>query len=662
MKNLYTIFCLCLFACYTHAQDAAPIPTTQAYGTVNKEDLAMTACDFEKDANAEILFNKADLYFSVMETNVTITEERHKRIKIFNDNGKGEADIKIPYYSGGHLENITGLQAETINLVNGKAEITKLDKKLIYTKDIDKYNTEISFTMPNVKPGSIIEFKYNWNTSYFADFPDWFFQDKIPTRYSELNVSVPDIFYFRVMPHLEQPLVKHTTSSDGRSLTSDGQTYLYNNINELRAVANIHSLPDESFMSSFNDNVQALRFQLVSIKPMGGFLHRGSDTWARVGGLLVEDEDFGGQFNRKLTGEDALVEKAKSFKTDDDKIAYLFNEVKNTMKWNTFDDWHTSDGTCKSWDNKSGNSTEINLILYHLLKKSGVEAYPMVVSTREHGKVDPYYTSVYQFNRAVVYVPVDSAKNYVLDASGKYNMYSETPDELLNSNGLYVDKKTNIYDIIHLTKKLPVRQAVLINAEIKPNGKLAGTASISNTSYNRIAVIDRYKTDGEKKYIDYLRNADNNLKINSIKFDNMEVDSLPLVQNIDFNLDLAGSDDTYIYFNTNIFSPLKTNPFLAENRMTDIDFAYPRSYSINGIYKMPVGYKTDALPKSVSMTMPDKSFGFRRIVAEQDGSIVIRYIITYNVAEYSREHYPELHEFFKKMTEMLNEQIVLKKG
>jgi hypothetical protein len=465
-----------------------------------------------------------------------------------------------------------------------------------------------------------------------------------------------------MMPHLDQPLVKQVKSSDGRSLTVDGQANLYNNENETRAVANMQSLQDEPYMSSFNDNVQAFRFQLVSIRPMGGFLHTGSDTWAKVGGHLIDDEDFGGQLNRKLTGEELIIDKAKALTTDDDKIAYIFNEVKNTMKWNGEDDWHTSDGTSKAWDTKTGNSTEINLILFHLLKKSGVDAYPMVVSTREHGKVDPFYTSVYQFNRGVVYVPVDSTKKYILDASGKYNMYNETPDELLNSSGLWVDKKSNTYDIILLKKRLPVRQAILINAEIKPDGKLAGTAQISNTSYSRIAAIDRYKTDGEKKYIDYLRNDDNNLKISALKMDNMDVDSLPLIQNIDFNLDLAGSDDTYIYVKPNLFSPLKTNPFLGENRMTDIDFAYPRVYSINGIFKMPVGYKTGALPKSVSMTMPDKSFGFKRIVAEQDGMIVIRYTISYNVAEYSKDYYPDLHEFFKKMTEMMNEQIVLKKG
>jgi hypothetical protein len=288
--------------------------------------------------------------------------------------------------------------------------------------------------------------------------------------------------------------------------------------------------------------------------------------------------------------------------------------------------------------------------------------YPMVVSTREHGRVAPTYTSTVQFNRAVVYIPVDSTRNYILDATGKYNQYNEVPEELLNSSGLYVDKPKNQYDMIYLHKNLPARQVVMINAEIKPGGKLEGTAEISSSSYNRINAIERYKTDGEKKYTDYLRDNDNNLKISSIKMEDMEIDSLPLTQKIGFNLELAGSDENYIYLNPNLFTSLKTNQFLNENRMTDIEFGYLRNYSINGIYKIPAGYKADAMPKSLTLVMPDKSISFKRFVAEQDGNIIVRYSINYNKVEYSKDTYADFHEFFKKMHEMLNEQIILKKG
>ena len=660
MIKPFTFLILCIIPCFLIAQTAAVSNAVQDFGKVSQEDLELKSCDFEKDANAEALFEQSTVYFG--SDLMSITQEVHKRIKIFNDNGKGEADIHLKYYSGNHLEYITGLQAETINLTDGKIEIIKLDKKQIYTRVIDNEMSEVTFAMPDIKPGCIIEYKYKDNINSYRYFPDWYFQEKIPVRYSEFTTLIPDVFYFRAIPHITFNLSKHTTSSNGRSLVDATGNYSYNEEAETRAMTNLPSLPDEAMMTSYVDNLQSIRFQLVSIKPIGGFSKSYSDTWAKVGGDLADDEDFGGQLKRKLTGEEVIIAKAKALKTDDDRIAYIFSEVKNAMKWNGNNQWYTVDGTYRAWENKTGNSTEINIILYHLLKQSGIKVYPMVVSTRDHGRVNPYYTSLAQFNQAVVYIRVDSTKRYVLDASEKYNIYNEIPEDLLNSSGLFIDKASDTYDIVYLHRDQPVRQVVLIKADIKADGKMTGTAQLSSFGYYRMDAVRKYKTDGEKKYIDGLCDHDNTLKISSIKFDNMEIDTLPLTQNISFNIDLPGADENYIYFNSNLFTSLHTNPFLSENRFTDIDFGYLSIYSINGLYTMPAGYKVDALPKSVSMSTPDKSIIFRRMVAAEDGKIIIRYTIDYKKAIYFKEDYPDFHEFFKKMHQMLNEQVVLKKS
>ena len=189
-----------------------------------------------------------------------------------------------------------------------------------------------------------------------------------------------------------------------------------------------------------------------------------------------------------------------------------------------------------------------------------------------------------------------------------------------------------------------------------------GTAQINGFSYNRVNTLEKYKADGEKKYIDYLRDGDNNLKIASLKIDNMEVDSLPLTQNIDFTMDMAAADENYIYVKPNLFTGLGKNPFLKENRTTDINLRYLPGYQISTTIKIPAGYKADALPKNITMTLPDKSMTFRRVAAEQDGAVVVYYIISHKKTIYFKEDYDSFHEFYKKMHEMLDEQIVFKKA
>jgi hypothetical protein len=659
MIKPYSLLILGMFALAANAQTTAPIPTLQPYGKISNEDLELKSCDFEKDANAMVLFAKSAVYYDGV---FNVVQEVHRRFKVFNDNGKDVANIHVEFYGGDRSEFISDVQAETVNMVDGKPEITKLDKKLIYTQHIDKVLDELVFTMPNVKAGSVFEYKYRWTTTSYSNFPDWDFQEKIPVRYSELDTEIPQMLSFKTYSHIREPYAKHTTSSSSGSMGSGENVDTYTIYKELRGMSNIHSLPDEPFMSSYTDNLESLTFQLTGVTPLGGFQKSSLDTWPKIGGALADADEFGSQLRRKLANEEDIINKAKALKTDEEKIAYLFNTVKNIMKWNGIDRFYTNDGTVNAWENKTGNSTEINLILFHLLKKSGVKGYPMIVSTREHGKVNPYNPYLYQFNRAVVYIPVDSTKQYILDATGKYNTYNVIPGNLLNSSGFYIDKDQNTYDILFLQKADPVRQVTLITAEIKPDGKMSGTVQLNSFSYNRISAVKSYKTDGEEKYIKALTDGDNDLKITSLKFDNMEVDTLPLTQNIQFNLDLTGSDENYIYFKPNLFASNFKNDFLSENRYTDIDFGYQSNDAINGTYKIPTGYKVDAMPKSVSMAMTDKSIVFKRMVAEQEGSVVIRYVLYFKKSIYFKEDYPEIHDFFKKLNEMMNEQIVLKKG
>jgi hypothetical protein len=644
------------------AQNLTPakVNRIQPFGKVDISDLELKTCDFESDANAMVLFEKGDIYY---DHDFNIIVEYHKRTKIFNEHGKSNADVKINFEGGSKLENISGLQAETINLTDGKPQITKVDKKQIFFQIIDKDQQQYTFSFPDVKPGSIVEYKFTRTIHSYSWFPNWYFQEDIPVRYSELDTSIPDLLYFKKQTHVTQQFAKNINKTESETIGSGTDTYTLSNEKEERALENIHSLPNEPYMSSDVDNLQSIYFQLVSVKPVGGFIRTFADSWPKVGEIFANDEDFGDQLKRKLTNEEAIVNKAKLLKTDEQKIAYVFTEVKNAMKWNGMDRWYTNDGTRTAWDKKTGNATEINIILYHLLKQAGVKnVYPMEVSTRSHGKVNPAYPFTHQFNRAVVYMPVDSVTSYIMDASGKYNVYNEIPANLLNSNGLTIDKENNTYNLVFLEKSKPSFKSVYINAEISPDGQMNGTANISALSYARINAIESYKTDGEKKYIDNLTEHDNNLKVSSLKMDNLEIDSLPLTQIIAFKLDLTGSDGTYIYFTPNLFSSLHNNPFLSENRYTNIDFGYRNNVIVTGTYKIPPGYKTDALPKSVSMVMPDKSIIIKRVVAAEDGGITIRYSVDYKKSYYFKEDYPDLHEFYKRMQELLNEQIVLKKS
>lgn len=631
----------------------------QSYGKVSQESFDLKECSFEPDANAMILFDKGDVYF---DNNFDIVYERHKRIKIFNEKGKSEANFRIEYYSIRDYEKLLSVQAQTINLKDGKTIITKLANNQKFIEKIDKYRSAMVFTLPDVQAGSILELKYTLSTSSFGNFPSWYFQSSLPTGYSELTTSVPDMITYKPLMRVHQDLAKNTSSSSSGSFSSDGEVHSYTRNLKTIALKNVPSLPQEPFMTSDNDNLQSILHQLVQIRPIGGFTTTGNDTWEKIGEMLAQDEDFGSQFKKKLEGEQELIQKASAMSSNDAKIAYLFKEVKNRLKWNSSDRWYTNDGIAKAWEKRTGNSTELNLILYRLLNQSGVkEALPMVVSTRDNGKVFIAFPWIYQFNRAVVYVPIDSARYYILDATDRANQYNIVPHSLLNNFGLVVDKENKTSHTKFISTDIPSVENILISGEIKQEGHVTGNVRQFYTQYNRCDLIKRLADDGKEKTGEFLSDKNSGLKVEHIKLEEDESDSLFVTQGFDFDMEMAGSDGNYLYFNPNMFSSLKANPFLKESRTTIIDFGHNRQHFIQGSYSIPKDFQVDALPKSLSLVMPDKSITFKRVIGVQENKVISRFVIDFKKSIYFPEDYPELHEFFKQMYQMLNEQIVLKK-
>jgi hypothetical protein len=623
---------------------------TQPFGKVDMADLKMTSCDFEKDANAMVLFDNA-----VVETGFTSTTMiRHRRIKILNDKGLDNANIDITYTSKPSIEEVSDVMAETINLNKNSIEYKPVDKSLIYNQNIDKNTKKVSFTFPGVKAGSVIEYSYKLKIDFAGGFPDWDFQEELPVRYSELKASIRDDYSYKLIKRVYSDF-----STKSREVWMSGPTDSIGNIYTW-AMKNVGSYKDEPYSTCKDDNIEGMQFLLTGIKlSLTSRLWEMERSWVQIRRSLINDEDFGGQLNKRVEVKDMLAE-VNQLATGDEKIHAIFKYVQSSLKWNDKNRWYPIDGVKKVWANKTGNCTEINLILANFIKQAGFKCYLDITSTRDNGRPIEDKHEIDQFNKTVVIVPLNG-REYVLDASDKYGLYTDIPFDILNSEGLVVNPDS-VKLFTSFVNQAPAMKITAVNAQITPDGKLRGTAQVNNYDYHRTNSLNLYSTLGETKYTDHLRDDDNNLKIFSFKRENVETDTLPLTEDIDFLLDLTGSDDTYIYFNPNLFTSFRSNPFLTENRNAAIDFGCNNYYAINGRYKIPAGYKIDALPKSLSLLMPDKSISFKRVVAEQDGEILIHYVINYKQSIFLKEEYPAIHDFYKKMYEMLNEQIVLKKS
>lgn len=628
-----------------------------AYGKIDKADLELKECEFDKDAEAYNLISYGDVHYTVSGEDFNIVTERRSRIKILKEKGLDEANIKIRFYSVSNYENINNISGITYNLDNsGNIVTTKLEKSSIYIKKIDKQFSEVSFTLPDVKVGSVIEFKYTDLKKSIGNLDDWYFQDDIPTRISEYSILIPSIFKFTTQLFAYQQ-VDQKSETVQESAVYNGDVIRYNSGSKTYIARNIPALHEEPFMGAAKDYLQRVIFQLSQIDYGNGDTRDLRSTWPKLSQELLEDDDFGAQLKKNIPHTKELDDSLQNVQNDYKKMVVIHNYVRDNMNWNGIEGIYSMNGVKSAWDKKSGNDAEINLILINLLRDAGLEAYPLLVSTKDNGQVNTLYPFLQQFNNTMACVEIGD-KKYILNAADKYNPASLVPYDVLNTQGFIVDNTKggwiNLYD-----DKDTYKNIVSFFAQITPQDSMTGNVTIYSYDYAKNRRVKRWKED-KSSFVDYLTQSKNGLEINDISVTGLNKDSEPLIQKFNFSMPVNSSGD-YEYFNINLFQGLEKNPFIADERRTDIEFNYKQDFVITGKIFIPDNYQFDALPKNMKMIMPDSSIVLYRLLQADSSSLDFRITLNFGKSYYASNEYPLLQAFYKKLFSTLNEQIVIKK-
>lgn len=653
-RNFLIVYALVLLLQPAFAQKNKTFPD---FGKVTVEELEMKDCDFDKNADAVVLFNVAEsvclLNLNSSFNPVTYSTEHHIRIKILKSSGLKNADIHIPYYLTGG-ERIKSLSAQTYNLdASGNIITSKVEKNLIYDKKINKRKSQIVFTFPEVKAGSVIEYKY---VDDGVATNNWYFQKNIPVLISNYIVDFPNEIVVSNMPYCTLPLEFKKEQRTNRTI------YKY-------SMSNIPGLPDEPYMSCREDYLQRIQTKLVAVDFVGQPRFGLVTTWPKVVKNIMEDDDFGTQLKRNIPRTTDLDDMIRNVSDPFKKMTIIHNYVRKNMEWNGYDNIWALEGVRSAWKDKKGTSGEINLILVNLLKDANLNAHAVLVSTRGNGLVNTFDPGTIinpgynQFDKVMAYVKIED-EFYVLDATEKYTPSKLIPLEVMATEGLLIEKPEAFewgWRTLWNNKNI-FSTTVLLNASVDDKGEMKGDAAVAFDGYAKVDHLPDFKKDKEKYVQDYFTSKNDGVKIEGFKTENDESDSLPLTHKFNYTQQLNASGD-YTYFSTNFFTGLEKNPFIADNRFTDIAFGANQKFTVIANFFIPENYVFDAVPTSVKMIMPDTSISFTRMIGadNENGQVSLRINLEFKNPFFGINAYPEFQEFYKKLYGLLNEQIVIKK-
>jgi len=653
---------ICIFFSFTTLQ-AQEI--SLKYGKVTAEELNLKIYPKDTTAAAIVMYDDGYVVYNYL-TNIgfQIQTELKKKIKILKQEGVDEATISIPYFykSASNREQIMGLEAIAYNLENGKIVKTKLDKKYIFDEEINNRFRRLKFSIPNVKVGTVIEYKYKKSTENIYDIPDWEMQSNIPILNSNYEVLIPEYFYFNIdTKGYESIKVVETIGSQQFNLGSDSNgsnVITCTNRNIKYSAKDVPALKNEENVWCLEDFMAGVRFEIKGTKYPNDFYKVYTHNWEDLEKTLKDDLDFGSNLKMSNPYEDKIKTIIGTTTDEMKKIELIYSFIKSHIRWN--ETYSFSGNKAKeAIKNGTGDNGQINMILISALKDAGIKAYPILISRRSQGRLPYTYPSLNKLNTFVVAAETSDGKTTYMDGSAIYGGLNMLPTDLLVDRGR-VYEPSNSEKWVDLTNICKNIQVSMLLATLDKDGVLTGEQN--SIYYNQLAYSYKSTFAAAKDSAEFIENFQNTnqVTIDSLKIEGKEPMSNTVNEKMKFTKKIDAAGD-YIYINPMIFTHITKNSFTQSERKLPVEFNCPYGYQLSCNLIIPENYQVEELPKSLKIILNEGKGKCIYQIQQEGNSIQLNYMFDRNQIIFPQTDYTAIRDFYGQVANKNGEMIVLKK-
>ena len=629
---------------------------SKKFGDVSMDEMTLMSCKRDLKADAMVLYDLGKSSFVRSDNGFYIVFEDHARIKIFRKPGFKSATIEIPLWQydkkGEELHEIT---AVTYNLADGKIQRTPIDLNTIYEEKISDNLSVKKFTLPDLKEGSVIEYRYMVLSPFLFNLPDWDFQREIPTLLSDYTVFM--------IPFYEYTYVLQGASGfdklENYKVEDIVKTFGPVNYNEMVThfvMTDVPAFKEEPFITTKEDYMIKINFQLSKVTDVDGTWTDVINTWDKLGKDLMKDVDFGKYMSNCQSLARGLFDIQKDASADEKTRFYtLVKDVKAMVRWDEKNSKYANKSAKNFVAEKTGNSAAVNLFLAGVLNSAGIESYPVLLSTRNNGKVKVDYPFLHYFDYVAVISKVDE-KWILTDATEIFCPDGSIPPRCINGKGLIVFKdKTGWVDLLQNIAGQKVMEFTMDPFPGKDS--IPVTCNIVYTGYEAYFIKKnlRNKQDELLKYYqsDLL---DPEGKIETFNYEDANKN---YVVHFKCNMPAENLDGKII------ISPVP-NDFLPGSLFPEADRKLPVNLNYNRVrtftsrIRIPEGYKVPDLPEDYSA---DDNYMKITYSSRQDSNmIVISALYGFKKIIYQPQEYINLRLHFIDINSKFNQKVVMVKN
>jgi hypothetical protein len=345
--------------------------------------------------------------------------------------------------------------------------------------------------------------------------------------------------------------------------------------------------------------------------------------------------------------------------TNLEKTQAAYDAIKR-VKWDDSERVASSTNALSSVYKKGvGNSADINMLLYLLLKRLDINVLPVVMSTRDNGTLSLSSPTLYKLNYTIVAVFIDE-KTYLMDASEKYAPFGILPERCLNNMGRIVNSASG--DWVDLRTDKTDKEVHSFQLELTPDLKFKGSYIAQKSDYAALKFRSELSQfASHEKYVTEMEEHNPGLMVTDYKYEKLDSIYYPSVEKYTVEIsNKAQQVNDLILISPLLIEQVTANPFKTDNRQFPVDFGYGQDKMVSVKIKIPDGYTVSELPKPMKLALPNGAGNAQVITQVSNNEVNVLYRLQIKKVVFSPNEYSYLQELYNQVIKKHSESVILK--
>jgi Domain of Unknown Function with PDB structure (DUF3857)/Transglutaminase-like superfamily len=619
-------------------------------------DLALKDNPAQPGAHAMILYRESSVNEKYASTQGAFVSE-YVRVKIFTQEGTSEGNVEIQFRK--ESEEIIDLRARTIHSDGSMANFEgKPFEKIIEKRSGEKYLAK-TFTLPDVQPGCIIEYRYKrlYKPRFLFD-ESWVLSSYLYTREG----------HFSILPYQSNyenfPLYFRRFGVSAKAIPErqpDG-TYAL-------TVHDIQGIEDEAYMPPLK-TIQA-RVEFYHLEEGAPANETQDHFWARtekkwndelehfINNKKVLDQEL----SKIVSPGDSPEAKLRKIYARVQQIRNLNMETRRTEKEEKQENLKKSSNVEDMLHHGYGNGWEMNALFVGLARAAGFDSAEVFVASRNLNFFFPQMQEARELDASIVWARA-GAQEYFLDPASVSFPFGILPWYETSTNGIRLGKKPNDFVSVPISASADATIVRNVELSIDEDGLATGKLDVDFTGQkaalrrqeNRLQDETGRKKTLEGEIKDWLP-AGSTFEL--VKIDNWDKTDMPLHIEGTVKLSAFGSPaGRRILIPATVFLAPQTKAFQTAVRHNAVYFVYPNEEIDDVKFQAPAGYKIETIPPA-TVTKPGAVVSYEISASQQASEAEVKRRLVINGLMFPVEYYTSLRSFFNTVKSNDEEQIVL---